>query len=320
MKPDPLEIAGRRLGAVLRGKWRLERVLGVAGTAAVYFATHRNAMRVAIKILHEAFAADDDVRQRFLREGYVANRIGHPAVVQVLDDDTTDDGSPFLVMEFLDGVALDAHLAKHRRLSVPEVSYVADIVLSVLTEAHRIGIIHRDIKPGNVFLTRDGAIRMLDFGLARVREAASLQVLTREGILMGTPGYMAPEQTLGDTNEITPATDLFGVGALMFKALSGQAVHLGKNKMHVLMAAASQQVRPLAEAAPEVPAPIAAVVDRALRFKASERWASAEEMAHALRRALAEVPPSSPAASTSEADCDVLITPSLIELASRIRE
>ena len=219
-----LDRARARVGQTLRAKWRLDKLLGVGGMAAVYAGTHRNGARAAIKILHLALSLDPDVRQRFLREGYIANTVDHPGAVRVLDDDVAEDGCAFLVMELLDGVSLDGHAERRGgKLPYPEVLAIAGKLLEVLSAAHGKGIVHRDIKPDNVFLTREGSLKLLDFGIARLAGATSGKQ-TAEGSAFGTPAFMAPEQALGRVREIDARTDLWAVGATMFSLLSGREV------------------------------------------------------------------------------------------------
>src|SRR5882672_9647196 len=210
--------AGHRLGVTLLGKWTLDRLIDVGGMGAVYGATHRNGKQVAIKILHPEFATDGETRTRFLREGYVANKIGHPGAVQVLDDDTTEDGSVFLVMELLEGESLEGRIAKNgNRLDPASLLAIIDAVLDVLAAAHGQGIIHRDIKPANLFITRDGEAKILDFGLAHVRERSFNQRLTRTGMVMGTSTYMPPEQARAQWKMVDARSDIWAVGATMFR-------------------------------------------------------------------------------------------------------
>ena len=140
--------AQTRIGQVIKEKWRLDVLLGVGGMAAVYAATHRNGNRVAIKILHPELSTHHQVRTRFLREGYVANAVGHEGAVRITDDDVTEDGSAFLVMELLDGETLeDRRVRSGGRLDEDEVLSLADQLLDVLVAAHAKGVIHRDLKP-----------------------------------------------------------------------------------------------------------------------------------------------------------------------------
>src|SRR5262245_41452250 len=167
-RSDPRAAALTRVGETLHQKWRIDRLIEIGGMAAVYQATHRNGKKVAIKMLHPSLAAHADVRERFLREGYVANQVEHPGAVSILDDDITPEGLPFLVMELLEGESLDAWMSRVGEiLPVGDVLAVADQVLDVLAAFHARNVIHRDIKPGNLFVTRAGIVKVLDFGLAR---------------------------------------------------------------------------------------------------------------------------------------------------------
>ncbi|HEX4515419.1 MAG TPA: serine/threonine-protein kinase, partial [Polyangiaceae bacterium] len=161
--------ARRRVGTVLEGKYALEALLGYGGMAAVYRATHRNGHRVAVKILHPELSISEDVRARFLREGYVANKVDHAGAVRVIDDDVAEDGSVFLVMELLEGSTLEHRWQMAgRRLGVDEVVAWTVKLLDVLAAAHARGIVHRDIKPENLFVTERGELKVLDFGIARL--------------------------------------------------------------------------------------------------------------------------------------------------------
>jgi serine/threonine-protein kinase len=278
--------ARARIGRVLREKWRLDELLGVGGMAAVYAGTHRNGRRVAVKLLHPELSVDREIRARFLREGYLANKLDHPGTVVVLDDDVTDDGAVFLVMELLEGETLAARI--HRaggRLPLGEVLAVADHVLDVLTVAHARGIVHRDLKPENVFLTSDGRIKVLDFGIARLREATSASTATRSGATMGTPAYMPPEQARGLWSEVDARTDLWAVGATMFASLTGRPVHVGRTPNEALLFAMTQPAPSLASLAPEVPGAVANLIDRALAFETANRWPDAGSFQVAVRSA-----------------------------------
>lgn len=282
---DPLVAkAMARVGMVLRSKWRIDHLIGVGGMAAVYSATHRNGNRVAIKMLHQQMSVDAAVRDRFLREGYVANAVGHAGAVRVLDDDVVDDGSVFLVMELLDGQTLDALWeASGRRLDIANVLWATDGVLDVLAAAHEKGIVHRDIKPENIFITTDGVVKILDFGIARLRDFSASGTATRDGSMLGTPAFMPPEQALGRVNEIDGRSDIWAVGAMMFTLLSGQLVHAGNTANELLVAAATQQARQLRDFAPDVPHDLAYVVERALAYDKARRWQDARAMQHQLR-------------------------------------
>jgi len=250
--------------------------------ACVYAATHlRNADRVAVKILHRELSIDGGVRARFLRGGRAANRVAHSGTVRVLDDDTADDGSLFLVMDLLDGETFHARCRRSGgRLGAREVVKLVCQVLDVLSAAHAKGVVHRDLKPENLFLTRDGEVKVLDFGLARPREGSP--TATRTGAVFGTPAFMAPEQALGKTCEIDAQSDLWAVGATAFLLLTGRLVHQGATSEEMLVLSATQPAPAIGSVVHDVPPIIATVVDRALAFDKAGRWPNARAMRDAL--------------------------------------
>jgi hypothetical protein len=279
------------IGDTLRGKWHLDGVIGSGGMGSVFAATHRNGMRGAVKILHAAHSTSDESRERFRREGYIANKIGHPSVVLVLDDDIAEDGSPFLVMELLEGASLAARAADSSgRLPPQQVMLAIDEVLDVLAVAHDAGVVHRDIKPENIFVTSEGLVKVLDFGIAHLAEAAAGdRGLTQTGIAMGTPAFMSPEQARGRWDLVGAPSDLFAVGATMFTLVSGEFVHPEGTTAEIAAATFTKQARSLADAMPDAPPALVRIVDRALRLAADERWSDARAMQLALREAYAEV-------------------------------
>lgn len=277
--------AQHRVGTTLRGKWQLDRLLGLGGMAAVYAATHRNGTRGAIKLLHSELSANSHVRSRFLREGYAANRVDHPGVVRVLDDDVAENGSIFVVMELLDGESLEERRVRlGGKLEIDEVLAATDQLLDVLAAAHDKGVIHRDIKPENVFLTRDGVVKVLDFGIARLRELSTASSATRAGVTLGTPAFMSPEHARGLWDEVDARSDLWSVGALMFSLVTGRTVHEGRTTNEVLLAAMSQPAPPVSSAC-QLPEQAEVVINRALAFDREKRWSDAHSMQEAVRRA-----------------------------------
>ena len=284
---DPLTVRARaRVGQTLKGKWRLDLLLGVGGMAAVYGATHRNGSRVAIKLLHQDLSINAHVRTRFLREGYIANQVEHAGAVRVSDDDVAEDGAAFLVMELLDGETLeDRRVRSGGQLSEDEVLSATDQLLDVLAAAQAKGIVHRDLKPENVFLTRLGVVKVLDFGIARLREVSTASTATRSGSSMGTPSYMPPEQARGRWDEVDARSDLWAVGATMFHLLTGKLVHDGHTANEVLLEAMTRPAPPVAEVVPTVTPAVARLVDKALAFEREKRWLDAGRMQEALRRA-----------------------------------
>jgi serine/threonine-protein kinase len=275
-----------RLGSTLRGKYRLERILGIGGMAVVYAVTHRNQKQFAVKMLHAELSMREDIRTRFLREGYAANSLKHPGAVAVLDDDVAEDGAAFLVMELLEGGGVEELWERFgQRLPLRATLALAHQLLDVLGAAHSKGIIHRDIKPANLFLTEDGTVKVLDFGIARVRDlVAGNSQATGTGMLLGTPAFMAPEQALAKSNEMDGQTDVWAVGATLFTLLSGQLVHEGDNASQLMVKTATAPARSLAVVAPDIPAPVVQLVDAALAFDKPSRWASA----HAMRDAVGD--------------------------------
>jgi serine/threonine-protein kinase len=276
--------AEERIGSVLRGKYRLERILGVGGMATVYRAVHRNGSRVAVKVLHPELSLYGDVRVRFLREGYAANSIDHRGAVRVIDDDVGEDGAAFLVMELLLGETLDERARRRGgRLACREVLAIGHQLLDVLAAAHEHGVVHRDIKPENLFLTSDRVVKVLDFGIARILDDPG-PTATFTGSRVGTPAFMPPEQALGRRSEVDARSDLWSAGATMFTLLTARFVHEGESSGEIVVRAATQPAPSLAEVLPEVPADVAALVDRALRFARPERWQSARAMQEELAR------------------------------------
>jgi serine/threonine protein kinase len=279
--------ARARIGVVLREKWRLDALLGIGGMASVYAATHRNGKRAAVKVLHAHAALDPAVKARFLREGYVANRVGHSGTVSILDDDATEDGTAFLVMELLEGESVeDRRIASGGTLPLGDALTIADQTLEVLAAAHAKQIVHRDLKPGNLFLTREGVLKVLDFGIARLGEAVARTATTSFSSSMGTLGFMAPEQARGRWELVDGRTDLWSVGATLFTLLSGRFVHEGGQTSNEQMLEAMTKAAPkLASVVPDIPAEVAALVDSALSFEREDRWPEARAMQRALREA-----------------------------------
>jgi eukaryotic-like serine/threonine-protein kinase len=281
-------LAMSRLGELVLGKWRLERVIGIGGMAAVFEASHKNGSRVAIKILHPDLASSEEIRERFLTEGYAANRVSHPGAVTVRDEGTTADGAVFLVMDLLRGQTLAERLEDGTELfSVGEVLEIASHLLDVLVHAHDRGIVHRDIKPENVFLTREGRVRLLDFGIARV-EASARTHQTQPGSTLGTPAFMPPEQALGRWADLDGRSDLWSLGATMFLLLSGSPVREHGSVTEQLLGAMTRPVQSLGDFT-ALPRSVVAVVDRALAFDREDRFPDARSMQLAVRAVLDEL-------------------------------
>ncbi len=315
-----------RPGTVIKGKWRLDKLLGVGGMAAVYAATHRNGKRVAVKMLHAELSRNIDVMTRFLREGYLANAVDHDGAVSVIDDDVAEDGTVFLVMELLDGETVERRWErKQRRLPVGETLSIASELLDVLAAAHAKGVVHRDIKPANIFLTRAGEVKVLDFGIARLRQiSGNGMTTTQSGHTMGTPSFMSPEQARGRWDEVDARSDLWAVGATMFSVLSGRFVHKAGTPNELLLAAMTRFAPRISSVMPDLAPEVAAVIDRALSFSTQDRWPDARAMQAAVQEAYATVRGSRsgalapPRLSTTESEETVVTAPmNLDALASR---
>ncbi|RYG85104.1 serine/threonine protein kinase, partial [bacterium] len=243
--------------------------------------------RAAVKLLHPDLARHDEVRSRFLREAYIANTVGHDGVVTVIDDDTDESGCPYLVMELLTGASLAAMAERAGgRMPVASVLSITDQALAILEVAHAKGVVHRDLKPDNLFMTDKGVVKMLDFGIARLRDGKTNR--TKTGLLMGTPSFMAPEQALGRTSEIDGGTDQWAIGATMFNLLSGQYVHEADTDNELIIYAATRAARSLGSVLPDLPAPLIALVDRSLEYDRVKRFPDVGAMRAALAPLLRE--------------------------------
>ncbi len=272
--------AEARIGLTLRGKYRIERLLGVGGMASVYAASHRNGRKVAVKMLHSAISLRRDVMKRFLQEGQAANAVNHPGVVAVIDDDVAEDGAAFLVMELLEGDVVE-HVWKRNgaRLPLDVVLAIGYELCGVLDAAHEAGIVHRDLKPGNLIVTREAQLKVLDFGFAQLRNA---ERFTAVGTVFGTPAFMSPEQANGRVGQVDARSDIWAVGATLFTLLSGLTVHRGGSPQEVLVAAATKPAPSLRTALPEAPARVVSLVDRALAVDKDARWPNADAMRAAI--------------------------------------
>lgn len=304
MRADSEQIdlmANARVGTTIKGKWHLDRLIGVGGMAAVYAATHRNRKRAALKILHPEFSRNDSIRERFLREGYVANTVGHAGVIRVDDDDVTEDGSVFLVMELVEGETLDQRLTREGPLPADEVLGYFDQVLDTVAMAHARGIVHRDLKPENMLLSHDGRVRLLDFGIARVRELTTDPKSTPAEGLIGTPAFMPPEQASGRWDEVDIRSDLWSIGASMFTLLTGCYVHDAETVRETLAVAIAERARPLKDLRPDLPDGLCQLVDRALQYEKSARWPNATAMLLAVQKVRAKLKTSVGEAQRAEA-------------------
>jgi serine/threonine-protein kinase len=280
-----LDPASRRIGTVLDGKWKLERILGIGGMAAVYAATHRNGARAAIKLFPFSVTTSVEFAERILREGVLANKIAHPAVVRVLDDHLDREHEhAYLVMELLEGETARQRIERLGPMSPLEaVDFLVEL-LDCLGSAHEKSVIHRDIKPENLFLTEDGHLKVLDFGVARAIDDTSFSV-TRTGAMLGTPAYMSPEQARGKPSEISPRSDIYSAGATLLFLVAGEFVHEGESAQEIMVRAAWTPAHKTSERGLGLPVALADVIDKACAFEQKDRYQSAGAMRRALESA-----------------------------------
>jgi serine/threonine-protein kinase len=278
------------IGQVVGSKYKLLRLLGDGGMGSVYEAEHlRLGTHVAIKVLHSDLVRRTGLMDRFLQEARVSAQIRSPHVVQVTDVESTDDGLAYLVMELLQGEPLASLIKRERPLPVAMVCEYTLQILSALEAAHALSVVHRDLKPDNVFVTFDGTrpvLKLIDFGIAKLKHAegaagAGQKNLTVAGMLMGTAEYMAPEQAYSAT-DVDARADLYSVGVMMYEMLCGKTPAQGDDPRIVVLKVERGEVTPLVHLAPNVPPELAGLVHRAMAPKAELRFASAASMRIAL--------------------------------------
>ncbi|UJR86835.1 serine/threonine-protein kinase [Sandaracinus amylolyticus] len=285
----PILTPEERVGSLLAGRYRLESILGSGGTSVVFRASHTWTGRaVALKLLKPEHARDKGLVMRFLREARTASTIVHPNVVTILDMGTDPSGDVYLAMELLDGSSLGEILDRESTLSPERTIELLRPIMEALAIAHERGIVHRDIKPDNVLIgdRGDGVVRpiLLDFGMAKMTEAAWGHA-TQSGLIVGTPFYMSPEQAEG-ASDVGSASDAWSMGVLLYRCLTGVLPFFASSPTSLLLAIVRGDHVPVSERAPHVPAPIASVVERALRVDRADRYADMHEMLAAIDRAV----------------------------------
>ncbi len=290
MMTEPLTRARRRVDSVLCRRWHLDRVLGGGDTSVVYAGSARERRKrlAAIRVLHPEFSADDVIRARFFREGYLGNEVPHPATVRTITHGQAEDGSAFLVMDLVPGQTLRERVARGP-LPLTEALCVADQLLDVLVSAHANGITHRGLAPHHLILEPSGRVRVLDFGGARLRDVTSGS--GRVGSFSGPIGYAPPEQVRGCAAPDDPRCDLHAVGAILYHLLCGRRMHEAVTSSEQIARTISAPPPSIVDAAPHLPPSVVAVVDTALRYLPEERWPDAPTMQRALRQAIPELSP-----------------------------
>ena len=260
-------------GSLANGRYTIERELGRGGVAGVYLARDEELHRaVAVKVLAEHLSADDTFRARFLREARLAGRLSHPNIVQVYDVGDAG-GRPFIVMEYVPG----GTLAECGRLPPGRVAALGLQASAGLQQAHGAGLVHRDVKPGNLLLRDDDVLKIADFGIARAAETTRH---TQAGTILGTAAYLAPEQIAGE--DATPASDLYSLGAVLYELLTGRPPYVFASLADLAAQQADGTIVPVRDLEPSVPAELEAPVMHALAREPRFRPASAADFAHEL--------------------------------------
>jgi len=281
------------LATLAQGRYLLERELGRGGMAAVHLARDSELDRpVAVKVLAGHLSGDEDFRERFVREARMAAALSHPNVVQVFDAGE-EDGRLFIVMEYVPGVTLADELSRAGKLAPAAAVDLALQACAGLEHAHETGLVHRDVKPGNLLLREDGALKITDFGIARAVEATQL---TQVGSVLGTAAYLSPEQAAGE--RVTAATDVYGLGVVLYELLTGRTPYVIDSLADLVTAHRDSTVTPVRELEPAVPELLEAAVMKCLARNPDYRPASAAALAHELAAASPE-PPTVPLPPTS---------------------
>jgi len=301
------------VGSVVGGRYRVDAWIGQGGMGVVYRGEHLElGKRVAIKRLDQRIASDPDWFERFRREAIAASQIDSPHVVHVFDWGKAADGSPYLVMELLDGCDLRQLFQREGRLLLESATAIVGQILRALIRTHHAQIIHRDLKPENVFLCRydsdEPHVKLLDFGISkRTTEQHHDGTVTRRGVILGTASYMSPEQARGEV-ELDARSDLYSVGTILFEALTGRVPHAARTYEGTLVDICTRDAEDVRLHAPLVPEAVAVVVAQALQRDVTLRFQTAKAFLDALTAAVPELAarlPEHPPAPTSSLSADV---------------
>jgi serine/threonine-protein kinase len=273
------------------GQYQLVTKLGSGGMGDVFLAEHVLMKRpCALKLIRSEAAADPAALARFEREVKATASLTHPNTIEIFDYGHTDDGTFYYVMEYLPGLSLDELLAKYGPLPPGRVIYLLRQACSALAEAHAAGLIHRDLKPGNLYISERGGlcdfVKVLDFGLVKQVQEPSAARLTADHVVSGTPWYMAPEQALGDRG-LDARADLYALGAIAYHMLSGQPPFSDENPVAVMIAHAHQEVPSLSRYRSDIPDDLQQVITRCLKKSPADRYADASDLEQALAACLA---------------------------------
>jgi serine/threonine-protein kinase len=272
------------VGTVLNGTYRLQRLIGRGGMGAVFEASHERLPKsYAVKLLR-ADVLDPEIFERFRREAQIASSLGEEHIAEVHDFNHTEEGKPYMVLEFLEGEDLGARIARVGRLSVEQTVSVVEQACSAMAAAHAKDIVHRDLKPANIFLCkrqdRDDFVKILDFGISKVLTSST--AATRTGLLIGTPNYMAPEQAEGRQADIGPRTDIFSLGVILYECLTGKVAFDSQTVPGIFYQVCHAQPMPIRSYASEVPEGVTRVVERAMAKLPKERYPDVVSLRHEL--------------------------------------
>jgi serine/threonine-protein kinase len=273
------------VGTVLEAKYEITRKLGQGGMGAVYEATHKLiGKRVAVKVLLDKYAQKDQIVARLQQEARLASSIGHANIIDITDIGQTKDGRMFVVMEFLEGESLGALIARSGRIEQQRALRIAKQIASALGAAHKKGIVHRDVKPENVFLLKrndQDYVKVVDFGISkslRPVDGSDSPRLTQTGMVLGTPLYMSPEQARGD-EQLDHRIDIYALGVIMYEMVTGEVPYRGSNYLNVLSQVLSEEPAPPSQVNKEVGPDLEAVIEKALEKDRDHRYQTMEEMA-----------------------------------------
>jgi serine/threonine protein kinase len=264
------------IGTVLGDSYRIVRQVGQGGMGELYEATHlRLSGRYAIKVLLPQFAAFEELIARFQREAEITSSLRHPNIVSVFDFNTTADGRAFLAMEFLEGQDLGLDLERRGPMSLGRTIEIVGQVVSALSAAHAHGVVHRDLKPQNLFISalpgdQREIVKILDFGISKMREAP--KKITREHAIIGTPQYMAPEQAMGDVGATDHRTDQFALGAIAYELLAGRAAFDAEAIEAIIYQVVHEPPKPLGQFRSDIPPNVERVLLRALAKEPDQRY------------------------------------------------
>ena len=299
----PSDTLDTLVGTVLEAKYEITRKIGQGGMGAVYEATHKLiGKRVAVKVLLDKYAQKDQIVARLQQEARLASSIGHSNIIDITDIGQTRDGRMFVVMEFLEGESLGALIARSGRLDQQRALRIARQIASALGAAHKKGIVHRDVKPENVFLlTRNDQdyVKVVDFGISkslRPEDGSDSPRLTQTGMVLGTPLYMSPEQARGD-EQLDHRIDVYALGVILYEMVTGEVPYRGTNYLNILSQVLSDDPIPPSQVNKEVGPDLEAVIEKALEKDRDQRYQSMEALA---------------------ADLDALMTDSMASTGARI--